>query len=238
MRSLGLPLYAGRRRVAALLVALALLVVPAGFAGSARAAQAKPAPAGEGVEAVWASYRRHWAKVRTFEASFTQRIEVAGIGGDVESGGRLYFEKPDKLRWNYEQGPPQSVVGDGQWIWIYQPDLDQAYRVDYHTAFGAGGLVGLLAGREELSERYRFALEKSDPGTVHLKLVPRQGAGETLDLILGAPDFQLRRVVVHDPAGSVTYMDFGEVKTNLPLDEKLFRFTAPSGVDIITDSAD
>ncbi len=203
----------------------------------ALAAATPTAPTAKDVATVWASYQRHWAEVHTFEASFKQRIEVAGISGDVESGGRLYFKKPDKLRWNYEQGPPQSVVGDGRWLWIYQPDLEQAYRVDYPTAFGVGGLVGLLAGGEELTDRYNFSLEDSEPGTIHLKLVPREGAGETLDLILTAVGFQLRRVVVHDPAGSVTYMDFDDVRTNLPLDEELFRFTAPSGVDIITNPA-
>ncbi len=218
------------------LAAVVLLSTAAGFGSAVSRAGASPLSVAGTVEHVWAEYQRHWAAVDSFEAAFTQRIEVSGIGGEVKSAGSLYFQKPDKLRWNYEEGPPQSVVGDGHWLWIYQPDLDQVYKVEYSTAFGQGGLVGLLAGREGLSNRYTFSLLDPEPGTVHLKLEPSSGAGEILDLILSVETFELRRVIVRDPAGSVTYLDFEHVVTNVALEPSLFHFTAPEGVDIITGS--
>jgi len=216
--------------LAIVLVALQLAWTPLPCAASEEA--------GNKVDAVWASYQRHWESIGSFTASFKQRIEVAGIGGDVESAGTLFFRKPDRLRWNYVEGPPQSVIGDGHWIWIYQPDLAQAYRVDYRAAFGSGGLVGLLADRSGLADRYSFALLDAPPGMVRLQLTPVAGAGETLDLTLAADTFDLREVVVHDPAGSVTYLEFSDVHDNVALADDLFVFTPPDGVDIITNPAD
>jgi outer membrane lipoprotein carrier protein len=185
---------------------------------------------------IWQAYEDHWQGVNTFSATFHQTIEVAGIGGVVTSSGRLYFEKPDKLRWNYEEGNPQSVVGDGKFIWIHQPDLSQVYRVDYRSAFGTGGLVTLLAGREGLAERYGFELlDSSAAGSVRLRLTPREGAGETLEIVMRDNDFALERVVVTDPAGSTTHLAFSNIRHNDKLAEDLFVFTPPDGIDIITD---
>jgi len=37
----------------------------------------------------------------------------------------------------------------------------------------------------------------------------------------------------HDPLGGVSEVEFGDVRTNLPLDGKLFRFDPPKGTEVI-----
>ncbi len=223
----------GRARAATvaagLLVLLALLISPVLAANSAAASDSARA------DRIWSSYEKHWEGVRSFSADFRQHIDVAGIGGSVTSAGRLFFQKPDKLRWNYSEGPPQSVVGDGEYIWIHQPDLAQVYRVNYQSAFGSGGLVALLAGRKGLEERYDFSVLDSPTGSVRLRLTPREGAGEVIEVSMRERDFALQKVVVTDPAGSTTTLEFKNVRHNMELAGELFVFTPPDGIDIITD---
>jgi outer membrane lipoprotein carrier protein len=183
---------------------------------------------------VWAAYSQRWAATDTYTADFHQRIEVDGIGGDVASGGKFYFSKPDLMRWDYLDGQAQNVVGDGKWVWVYQPDLEQAYRVDYKSAFGSGGLVALLAGREGLSTRYHFSLLEHDSKAVLILLEPIADVGESLELTLEAKTMDLKSVAVRDPAGSVTYVEFDDVHRNVALDHGLFSFAPPPGTDIIT----
>jgi outer membrane lipoprotein carrier protein len=183
---------------------------------------------------VWAAYQRRWAGTDSYVASFHQRIEIDGIGGDVESAGNFYFAKPDRMRWDYLQGQQQNVVGDGKWIWVYQPDLEQVYKVDYETAFGSGGLVALLADRHGLTTRYRLALLDRGDGLLRVRLSPKADVGETLEVAVSPETLDLRSVVVNDPAGSVTVVEFDDVRRNVGLDPGLFRFTPPEGVDVIT----
>lgn len=213
----------------------------AGTGNPAAAASAVPAPArpnparDAAAEAAWESYEKRWSETSSYIAGFRQTIEVPDVGTKVESAGRFYFAKPDKVQWQYTEGPPQTVVGDGEWLWLYQPDLEQVYKIPYGKAFGRGGLVALLAGREGVSERYRATLEKSDDGTVRIRLTPLDKAEGDIEVTLAADTFDLRGVVVHDPAGSVTNMVFSEPVRNRGLDAGLFTFTPPQGVDIITD---
>jgi len=186
------------------------------------------------VDRVWSAYQQRWASTATYTAEFHQTIEIDGIGGDVESRGRFYFSKPDRMRWDYTEGQDQRVVGDGSWMWVYQPDLEQVYKVDYRTAFGSGGLVALLADREGLAGRYEVALLDSAEGAVRLRLTPTLEGGEILELAMSADTFDLVSVMIEDPAGSVTQVRFAEVERNETLDENLFRFAPPDGVDIIT----
>lgn len=185
------------------------------------------------VDEVWSAYQRRWATTETYAAAFKQRIEVEGIGGRVESAGNFYFAKPDRMRWDYLEGQPQNVVGDGKWIWVYQPDLEQAYKVDYKAAFGSGGLVALLADRQGLMARYRLALVEGVDNLVRIRLAPKAEVGETLEVALAPDTFDLRSVVINDPAGSVTVVEFEQVRRNVKLDDGLFRFTPPQGTDVI-----
>jgi outer membrane lipoprotein carrier protein len=203
-----------------------LLLLPA-VAGS------QPVPENN-VDKVWSAYQRRWATTDTYAATFKQRIEIDGIGGEVESGGNFYFSKPDRMRWDYVQGQPQNVVGDGQWIWVFQPDLQQAYKVDYKAAFGSGGLVALLANRDGLTARYRLALVDRGDNMVRVRLTPKADVGETLELAMAPDTLDLRSVIINDPAGSVTFVEFDEVRRNIKLDATLFRFTPPEGTDVIT----
>jgi len=189
------------------------------------------------VDDVWAAYEARWQATKSIAAVFRQRIDVDGIGGEVASSGNFYFAKPDRMRWDYIEGQQQSVVGDGTWVWVYQPDLEQVYRVAYETAFGRGGLVSLLAGREGLTERYRLDLIRRDGETVTVRLTPRSDVGETLEVTLSADTFDLRSLVVRDPAGSTTYVEFDNLRRNVELDPSLFSFQPPPGVDVITTPA-
>lgn len=196
---------------------------------------ATPAPSAE-AEAVWRAYEKRWSETADYAASFRQTIEVPDIGSKVESAGRFYFAKPGHVRWEYTEGPPQTVVGDGTWIWLYQPDLQQVYKIPYAKAFGRGGLVELLAGREGVSERYSTALERPDAATVRIFLKSLAEGGGDLEVTLAADTFDLRAVTVHDAAGSTTSMTFAEPLRNRGVDKTRFTFTPPPGVDIISDN--
>jgi len=188
-------------------------------------------------ERIWKAYETRWAATSSYSSEFKQKIEITGIGGEVESAGRFYFQRPDLMRWDYLEGQTQTVVGDGQWIWVYQPDLEQAYRVNYSVAFGSGGLVALLAGREGLSSRYRTTLLDENSEIVRIRLEPTDAVGETLDLTMAADTMDLRAVVVTDPAGSVTVMEFSDPVRNVELESGLFEFSPPPGVDVIVPPA-
>jgi outer membrane lipoprotein carrier protein len=209
---------------------------PPSAPAAAPVAAAAPASATPEAETVWNAYSKRWSETEDYSAGFRQIIEVPDVGSRVESAGRFYFSKPGLVRWEYTEGPPQTVVGDGTWIWLYQPDLEQVYKIPYAKAFGRGGLVELLAGREGVSERYTATLQRPDATSVRILLKPRQEGTGDLEVTLEADSFDIREVVVHDAAGSTTKMTFAEPRRNHGIDKARFTFTPPDAVDIISES--
>ena len=197
-----------------------------------------PGPRAEAfdADALWAAYEARWTSTTDYQAAFGQTIEVAGIGSEVHSAGRFYYAAPDKVLWEYLEGPPQTVIGDGRWIWIHQPDLEQVYRIDYETTFGSGGLMALLTGEEGLATRYRTRIEPADDGYVRISLSSFEAGGEALEVLLTRAEFDLHRVRLTDAAGTVTRIEFTEPGRNVGIDPARFTFTPSPGVDIITDS--
>lgn len=188
-------------------------------------------------EGLWSLYQDHWRQVRSYSAAFSQKVSVPGMGAEIRSGGHFFFSRPDLMRWDYEDGKGQLVVGDGTWLWIYQPELEQVYRIDYQTAFGQAGLLALLSGDGGFRERYHLSSSEKDQGTVALRLASRDESGEIIDLVISLDGFDLEAVVVTDPAGSITSTAFYDVALNEELDMDLFRFSPPSGVDVIDQSS-
>src|SRR5687767_6817027 len=64
---------------------------------------------------------RAYAEVQTYRAKFTQRYQVFR----QEYGGSVWFERPNKLSFNYDNG--NRVVSDGRNVRIYERANDQVY---------------------------------------------------------------------------------------------------------------
>ncbi|MEW6325777.1 MAG: DUF2092 domain-containing protein, partial [Nitrospirota bacterium] len=48
-----------------------------------------------------------------------------------------------------------------------------------------------------------------------------------------AKSFLIRRVTLHDPSGAQTTFEFTNIKLNKGLDDRVFAFTPPEGVEIV-----
>src|SRR5215213_1712211 len=71
------------------------------------------------------SLHRFFSEVNRYTAHFTQTL-VDDAGKPIqESKGRLWIERPNKFRWNYESPSKQQIVSDGEKLFVYDEDLRQ-----------------------------------------------------------------------------------------------------------------
>ena len=59
---------------------------------------------------------------RTLKADFSQIVIGKGGRKPQQSSGSVAISRPGKLRWDIQKPFPQLVVGDGEKIWIYDPN--------------------------------------------------------------------------------------------------------------------
>ena len=199
------------------------------FAGMLASANAFAGPEADALQ-------RFVTTVDTLSASFTQ-VQKDENGAVLSSStGRMWLARPGKFRWSYEKPYAQLMVCDGKELWQYDPDLAQA-MVRPAGATLQGTPAQLLSDRASLDAHFRIEPAGSENGAQRVRLLPFSANSDfkSVELLLkdGVP-VQMR---FHDPLGGVNEVAFSEVRTNKPVDAKLFRFDPPKGTEIIRTEA-
>jgi outer membrane lipoprotein carrier protein len=143
------------------------------------------------------------------------------------------------MRWDYAAPDEQLIVGDGQTLWIYQPDLKQAIRAPLRDAFQAQTPLTFLAGLGRVERDFDATLEREDAKQWVLKLVPKGGDTEmgTLVLVVRKDDAGLAEARITDPLGTTTSLTFTDEARNVEIAAERFQFTPPPGVDVVSPPA-
>src|SRR5438552_13829087 len=83
--------------------------------------------------------------VKTGRAAFTQTVTSPDGAKKKTSTGSFEFSRPNRFRFAYAKPFEQLIVADGQKVWIYDTDLNQASSRKFSLALGATP-AALLAG--------------------------------------------------------------------------------------------
>jgi outer membrane lipoprotein carrier protein len=169
-----------------------------------------------------------------FRADFTQEVESATLGQKVESRGTVVFKKPGRMRWEFSE-PKQTLVSDGVFLWFYQPAEKQVLKAPFQQAFTSSTPASFLLGVGRLEQDFTVSLTGETEDAYQLRLTPKKDAEAIglLDLTVSAKTFDILQATVTDPLGNVTRLRFTNIDRAAPLDDALFRFTVPPGVDVI-----
>ena len=178
------------------------------------------------------SLERFFNEVERYTAQFTQ--VVVDEGGEViqESKGRLWIERPNKFRWNYEAPYKQQIISDGERLWVYDEDLRQVTVRPLKE-----GLLetpaALLAGKGRLEQRFNVKDAGTTDGLAWVELTPKGRDGGFEKVRLGFRDDQLRMFELVDGLGQTTRYTLHSALENNPIDPSRFTFTPPPGVDVV-----
>jgi outer membrane lipoprotein carrier protein len=198
---------------------------------------ASAAPAGA-LRDVLARLQTRYETTRTLAANFRQTIESPTLATPLESKGTVAFEKPNRMRWEYEAPDKQLIVGDGSVLWIYQPDDKQAIKAPLGEVFQATTPVSFLAGLGHVDRDFAATLEADEAERWVLRLVPKEEKSiGTLVLVVRKSDAGVDEARVTDSLGTTTRLYLSAEKRNVDLDPKLFQFTPPAGVDVVKPPA-
>jgi outer membrane lipoprotein carrier protein len=176
---------------------------------------------------------------KDFTADFTQAVEAATLGKTLESSGQVFFKRPGRMRWEFLEPEKQTIVADGQTLWVYQPDHHQVLRTPFRAAFQSATPVSFLLGVGELSKEFDPSLVTS-PGAdvIRLKLVPKQEREiGVLVLDVDPRTYDIAAAEVTDPLGNVTRLKFSNLKRDVGLTDSNFTFKTPPGTDVVEPPA-
>ena len=210
----------------AFLILFFTLSVP--FMVCAEEEQAGQKPA-KGKAAVFARIEKTVSVVKTVTSEFRQERRLAMLKEPTLAGGRFYYEKPDKLRWEFADPVPSGFLVNGklakQWKGKDNPgevfDIQQnpviRLIVDQIVAWTKADFVWI-------EERYSITVVKENP--IALKLVPRSSKEKKyIDYLLisfEADTEYVNAVGIIEKGGDSTSIRFTHMVVNGPLQKDLF----------------
>ncbi len=169
---------------------------------------------------------------RTLKAEFAQSVSAKNGRKPQLSSGTLAISRPGKLRWEILKPYPQLVVGDGEKIWIHDPELQQVTVRKAGQAIGSSP-AALLAGNNELEKNFVLRDAGEQDGLNWVEATPKTGDSGFEKLRLGFAGSELKAMELFDSFGQTTQIHFSRIERNPALPAASFRFVPPAGVDVL-----
>lgn len=168
---------------------------------------------------------------KTGQANFTQTVTSPDGAKKKTSSGSFEFARPNRFRFAYAKPFEQVIVADGEKVWIYDRELNQASSRKLASALGATPAALLAGGALEKDFELKPAPDRN--GLAWVEAVPRSKEGALQSVRIGFRGNELAAIEILDSFGQTSLMQFSQLATNVPLAAERFRFVVPQGADVI-----
>ena len=169
--------------------------------------------------------------VKTGQARFTQTVTSPDGARQKSSSGSFEFSRPNRFRFAYAKPFEQTIVGDGEKVWIYDKDLNQASSRRIGQALGATP-AALLAGGS-LEKDFELGNLPARDGLEWAEAKPRARDGAFQSVRVGFRGKDLAALEIVDSFGQKSLLRFEKFQANATVAPETFRFPPPAGADVI-----
>jgi len=179
-------------------------------------------------------------EVSSAQARFTQVVTSPKRTGETvarskTSSGSFEFLRPNRFRFEYTQPFEQTIVADGQTLWLYDVDLNQVTARQQQEVLGSTPAALIAAGTDmrALSQAFELKAAPAHNGMEWLEARPRAQDGQLHSVRVGFRQGQLAALEIADSLGQRSVLTFTQWQGNAPLTAERFRFQVPVGADVI-----
>lgn len=171
-------------------------------------------------------------KTQSLRADFRQTV-VDSQGRKVqEVDGTMQLQRPGKFRWDYNKPYVQQIVGDGEKVWLFDPELNQVTVRTVDKAIGSSP-AALLAGSKEIEKGFTLKDEGRQDELEWVLAIPKDKETGFEKVYLGFQNNLLKEMEMRDNFGHITVIEFSNLQLNPKLPAKSFSFVPPAGADVV-----
>jgi len=197
-----------------------------------------PTPKAGSADAVAADIDKIYVPQKNFEASFDQSQRLKVQGKTVESKGRVFVQKPDKVAFKYING--NIIVSDGVTLKTYVKADEQMVIQNLKGTQAKGAVSFLMGNGIRQSFTFEFHTKPWEPGWV-LRGTPREATAHYEHVFFfvdrtftGRKSAEaMKTVILIDAQGNRNRFDFTRASFPATLRSEVFTFTPPPGTNIV-----
>ncbi len=185
--------------------------------------------------------------VKTGKADFTQVVTSPAKEGQAPrvktSTGQFEFARPNRFKFNYTKPFEQTIVADGQTLWLYDVDLNQVTARKQAAVLGAtpAALIASAADVQALKADFVLVDAPDKDGLEWVTATPKSRDGQLQTVrvgfrvagVAGLPASTLEVLEILDSFGQRSVLTFSKFQVNPALPAQNFAFKPPAGVDVM-----
>lgn len=174
--------------------------------------------------------------VAGFSADFNQISKIAAMEITDTASGRIFVKRPGKMRWEYDTPDRQWVITDGNTLWIYRPEDNQVMTGQAPAFFGSGKGAGFLSDMKLIRQKFSiFLAKKAKTGYHILELLPMERTFDVsvIYLSISTQTFDVEQIVTYNSYGDENKIQLSNIQLKKNLDDSMFSFQPPQGVEIL-----
>ncbi len=172
-------------------------------------------------------------------ADFTQTVTAPSRDGQPAriktSSGTFEFQRPGKFKFDYRKPFAQSIVADGQSLWLYDAELNQVTQRTQSQVLGSTPAALIASASDLTALRADFTLEAAPErdGLQWVKATPKTKDGQLQNVQVGFQGDALAALEILDSFGQRSVLKFSKVEVNPALGAGTFAFKTPAGADVV-----
>jgi len=178
--------------------------------------------------------KEYFQNIQSAQASFHQTVTDKQGQKTQDVTGTMQLQKPNKFRWDYHKPYLQQIVGDGEKIWIFDPELNQVTVRSFSKA-ASSSPAALLAGGKDIERSFTIKDTSRKGDLEWVMAVPKVRETGFERLFLGFKGDALMEMELHDSFGNRTAIEFTDVQRNPKLPADTFKFVPPRDADVLRD---
>ena len=180
------------------------------------------------------SLKSFYEQTNSMRAEFTQVVTDKQGRKVQEVQGEMQLKRPNKFRWDYNKPYEQQIISDGKEVWLYDTELAQVTVRELSKALGSSP-AALLAGDAALDKNFKFTNVDRKSDIEWVKATPQAEDSGFDSILLGFKAGELKQMELVDSFGLQTKINFNRIEQNPNLDNKMFLFKVPKGVDVVKE---
>lgn len=181
--------------------------------------------------------------VKTGRADFTQVVTSPAKEGQSPrvktSSGTFEFSRPSRFKFAYRKPFEQTIVADGQTLWLHDVDLNQVTARTQAQTLGStpAALIAAAPNLQALQADFTLADAPDVGGMQWVSATPKSKDGQLQTVRVGFlgsdKTASLAALEIVDSFGQRSVLTFSKFEVNPRLSADAFDFKPPKGADLI-----
>lgn len=192
-------------------------------------------------EEIVAKVQAQYDKSGGLKTRFRQESRLKAVNHTDVAEGWMYFQKPSRMRWQYESPPDQKkeLISDGKQMWMYIPQDSLVMVYPIHQVLRSDLVMRFFSGMGQFQKDFQISWRRPpELGQPYvIDCLPRQPQPElkVLTLTINPSTYMVEKLEFANALGEETRFTFTQSQLDVRLAPNFFTFTPPPGVQVVKE---